>query len=186
MRRKCVVLIMALIQVLLSIFLASCNHNINGVVGEETTGDFYHNDGVDNSVNIDSEHQIVFSVESNIDFANIDMSSIDRIVIKDGTDGSEKELNTIENIERIVDMTKHIKGESPVSNKGYSGFTYFVKFYCGNNEIFSFSLFPNDDDSVALICGNYETFGGVDYPCRYILTDCSYEFIDSVLKEFAS
>lgn len=120
-------------------------------------------------------------VEDHIDFSGKNLAVVDRVVVKNGATGEQIEVTDSADVARIVDMISKIKGEEPVSDRGYYGFAYYVELYCGNKEILSFSVCP-EGENAAIICGYYETVGSFDYPARYRLTGCSYEDIDAVLK----
>lgn len=120
-------------------------------------------------------------VEDHVDFSEKNLSVVDRVVVKNGATGEQIEVTDRADVARMVDMISKIKGEEPVSDRGYYGFSYYVELYCGNKEILSFSICP-EGENAALICGYYETVGGFDYPARYRLTGSSYEDVDAVLK----
>ena len=124
-----------------------------------------------------------YEVEQHIVLDDKHFSTVDKIIIVDGITGKLVEIGEQTDIESIVDMFKQIEGVNPISNKGYYGCTYAVTFYCGEDEIFHFTVLP-DVDHVAFTCGLYETENGFDYPCRYTLINCSYEHIESTLKKY--
>jgi len=119
--------------------------------------------------------------EENVDFSEKDLSVVDRVIVTDGATGERVEVTDSADVARAVDVISKIKGEEPVSDRGYYGFSYHVELYCGDKEILSFTVCP-EVEYTALICGYYETVGGFDYPARYRLKGCSYEDIDAVLK----
>ena len=126
---------------------------------------------------------VTYTVEQYVDFESKDLSKIDKIVITDGVSGADVEITNAEDISTIIGAVKTIEGKDPISNRGFYGVTYHVALYRGETEYLSFSLCPDYDD-VYLLYGLYETKDGHDYPCRYTLTNCSYEDIASVLSEF--
>lgn len=118
-----------------------------------------------------------------VDFENNDFSSIDKIIITDGSNGFKSEITNPKDISDIIDSIKTIEGKDPISDRGFYGFTYNVALYRNEEQCFSFGLF-HDEGNVSLTCSLYETVNGHNYPCRYTLTNCSYEDIDRTLREY--
>lgn len=131
------------------------------------------------------DQHILYEHEKHISFESKDLSSVDRIVITDGTSGAKAEITDPKKLSAIIKAIKTIKGTDPISNKGFYGFHYYVVLYSEEDQLLSFGLFA-DTDSVALTYGLYETAGGHAYPCRYTLTGGSYEDIDRVLRNAMS
>ena len=126
---------------------------------------------------------LTYEYDQHVDFGSKDLSAVDKIVIN--ASGAETEITDPKQIAVLVKAIKTIEGKDPISNLGFSGWHYAIALYCGEEQLFSFTLFA-DTDHVALTYGLYETVGNHDYPCRYTLTNCSYEDIESVLKTIIS
>ncbi len=106
---------------------------------------------------------ITYPVEEELDFSKFDYSSVDKIIITSGKTGDKK---TFYIIEEILSKVKQLKGNSPVSSRGYSGFGYHVEMYNGENELYNFSVFTVDDKFL-LYYGVYEEFENIKYSCMY-------------------
>ena len=104
-----------------------------------------------------------YPVADILDFSTFDFSSVDKIIITSGKTGEEKILYEIGD---IISKTKKIKGHSPISSRGYSGFGYHVEMYNGENELYNFSIFTVDDKFL-LYYGVYEEFKNIKYSCVY-------------------
>lgn len=180
-RRILLILISAVLMV--SSFLVSCSiqQNTSSDTQETNASSDNTTTGEKDDENIDEIKS--YEVEQHIVLANKNFSSVDRIVIQDGITGKTVEVEEQKDIGSIIETVKQIEGVDPISNRGYYGYTYSVVFYCGEDEIFSFTVFP-DVDNVDFTCGLYETVNGFDYPCRYTLINCSYEHIENTLKKF--
>ncbi len=106
---------------------------------------------------------ITYPVEEELDFSKFDYSSVDKIIITSGKTGDKK---TFYKIEEILSKVKQLKGNSPVSSRGYSGFGYHVEMYNGENELYNFSIFAVDDKFL-LYYGVFEEFENIKYSCMY-------------------
>ena len=162
----------------ISIVDGHINLSENGVpIGEITT--IYQNDVFTEEIVTVIQHPF----EQHVDFESKDLSSVDKMIITDGTNGAKAEITDPKQLAILIKVIKTIEGEEPISDRGYYGFHYNVVLYCGEETFFSFGLF-SDVDRVYLTYGLYETVGGHDYCCRYILTNCSYEDIDNTFRAF--
>ncbi len=124
--------------------------------------------------------------QNGLDLSKADLTPADQIIITDGMTGEKKYLHDIldrENYKAVIDTVKKIKGTDPVSNRGYSGFRYYVEIIYDYQEIFSFSIY-SDETGAYIVCGYYETVGGFDYPCRYKLTDPSYSVLTDLFGKY--
>lgn len=121
-----------------------------------------------------------------LDFAEVDFSMINYIVITDGTTGEKTAFRSpysMKEVNSLLAAFKQIKGSNPVSNRGYYGFSYHVSLCMDYQEIYSFGV-VSDTDGAYLLCGVYESVGGFDYYCRYNLTNPSYEYLAQLLGKY--
>ncbi len=120
-----------------------------------------------------------------LDLSKADLSLVNRIVVTNGKTGEVAYLNTAFNrtaFNDFMNALKTVKASDPVSNKGHSGFNYHVELYYDFQTVFTFSLCNEPTDAPRIVCGYYETDGGVDYAARYQLTGEAYAKLDEVIK----
>ena len=120
-----------------------------------------------------------------LDLSKADLSLVNRIVVTNGKTGEVAYLNTAFNrtaFNDFMNALKTVKASDPVSNKGHSGFNYHVELYYDFQTVFTFSLCNEPADAPRIVCGYYETDGGVDYAARYQLTGEAYAKLEEVLK----
>ena len=122
-----------------------------------------------------------------LDLSKADLSLVNRIVVTNGKTGEVAYLNTAFNragFNDFMNALKTVNASDPVSNKGHSGFNYHVELYYDFQTVFSFSLCNEPTDAPRIVCGYYETDGGVDYAARYQLTGEAYAKLDEVLRKY--
>lgn len=135
-------------------------------------------------VEIESAASIVDASQKELDISKIDLSLVDSIVITNGQTGAVKYMNMAYNrdvFNNMMALLKTVKATDPVSNRGYYGYSYHVELYYDYQTVFSFSLYNDKTEGARIICGYYETAGGFNYPCRYKLTDPSYDYLSKAL-----
>lgn len=122
-----------------------------------------------------------------LDLTKADLSLVNRIVVTNGKTGEVTYLNTAfdrNGFNAVMNALKTVKATDPVSNKGHSGFNYHVELYYDFQTVFAFSLCNEPTGAPRIVCGYYETDGGVDYAARYKLTGESYAKLEEVLKKY--
>lgn len=122
-----------------------------------------------------------------LDLSKADISLVNSIVVTNGKTGEVAYLNTTFNrtaFNGFMNALKTVKASDPVSNKGHSGFNYHVELYYDFQTVFTFSLCNEPTDAPRIVCGYYETDGGVDYAARYQLTGEAYAKLDEVLRKY--
>lgn len=102
-------------------------------------------------------------ISQTVDFSEKDLSAADRIVVTSGRTGEVKEFDEIGG---LIEKIKGLKGHSPVSSRGRSGFCYFVKIYSGSDTLLEFGLYDADGEKL-LIYGVFEEFRGIEYKGVY-------------------
>ena len=122
-----------------------------------------------------------------LDISKADLSLVNSIVVTNGKTGEVTYLNTAFNrtaFNDFMNALKTVKASDPVSNKGHSGFNYHVELYYDFQTVFTFSLCNEPTDAPRIVCGYYETDGGVDYAARYQLTGEAYAKLEEVIKNY--
>ncbi len=131
----------------------------------------------------DASTDISTSVIQHIVFSDMISSNIDRIIMISGSTGEKVELKAPETIAPILEVVKCIEGINPISSRGYYGFTYRIELFSNETEILTFSVCPTELGGI-IYYGLYESVGAHNYPGRYELTNCTYERIDEILKNY--
>ena len=119
---------------------------------------------------------IKYAVEQTVDFSEFDLSSVDNIIVTSGKTGETK---TFYEVDEILTEINKLKGHSPISSRGYSGFSYNVKLCKGDEELCAFGIFAVDGNHW-IYYGVYEEFRNIKYKCMY-KSDVSLEDIEGCL-----
>ncbi len=124
------------------------------------------------------EYDIIkYPIDETIDFSTFDYSLVDKIIIKSGITGEEK---TFYDIEEIILAVKQIKAYSPISSRGYSGFSYNIKMYNGDEQIYKIGLVSFDEENLSVYYGIFEEVEQIKYMCLYKTEINCKEFLTAI------
>lgn len=124
------------------------------------------------------------SIDEKIDFSEFDFSLINTVVITDGSSGEKIEIRNLNDISEILDLIEKIEGVDPVSNRGYSGFRYYVCMLYDYQKICDFAIYSDKTGGACLMYGYFESVGKFDYCARYKLTDPAYDELVSAIEKY--
>lgn len=137
-----------LVLIISIIFSTACTDQQSHNTDEETTKNTNENTSKNTTESTTNEVQSEWSydltgISRDISFEEIDFSTTDKIVIRDGRNGKKVELFDIDDISNITKEINLIKGDNLTIVRDHSGFEYELQMY--NDEIKFFSIsFSNE------------------------------------------
>lgn len=120
-----------------------------------------------------------------ISLAEVDYSSINRIMVNYKTPGYKKWLQTSVEVEKFLNFLKQIEAKDPESVSGTYGTHYMIDFYRDHDEVYSISILPEGDE-VYLVAGMSETgaFLSYSHAYKYKITNFTYDEIAKFLGQY--
>lgn len=155
-----IVALIAFVAVFVVISAVIIENNKNSIPVDNSNHKYENNESITDNPNP--------NIPEIINFSEIDMSSIDKVVISDCSKKNvSKTIIDKSDISKITSAVSEISATDPVSNRGYYGSYYVVTMYDGADIVLDFTLAADN----AVIYGEYETVSEFTYGARYICTD---------------
>lgn len=124
------------------------------------------------------ENEQQFPYTESLDIASFSLSGVKSIRISSGYTGAKLLVTDEDDIKALIGKASVLKGDNPISSRGYYGWSYSLDFY-GTAEpddtdepLLRFGMFDLNHESTYLTYGTFEEVHGHTYSAMY-LTDAA-------------